>query len=404
MGATRRAREYLGAMGTDAAADALFYLTLAWVAAHSGGAVSAGLVLAAGTVPQLAMMLLGGAVGDRFGLLRAAGVTLAVRTALFAVFVMMLATGHLSLWPLVAMSAAVGLVDALHMPAMGGVAGLLADPGEQAAVQGAVSATTRVSGVAATTVGGLLLAWSLASAGVAMVVLSSAALVLLALLRRSAPPSLGADSSEDTERIGALMREGLSTVSQDAQIRLILVLFTLANLAATAPVMLGVPLKGAINDWSPVGYGLAMMGFALGSALGAIGVARWGKAVPDNTVAAIALLIPATVGLGALAVVDQAWQVGAAVFVVGLALAPAAALMMGEVRERVPSTHMGRISSIVQLAIFAFIPVGHLVFGWLTERWDLQVAGVVMAITLGATVALGAVRHRALSRTPMPLV
>lgn len=400
MPAARRIREYLAAMGADAAADALFYLTLAWVAANSGGAVSAGVVLAAGSVPQLAMMLLGGAAGDRFGLVRTAEVTLAIRTGLFAVFVFMLAAGSLSLWPLVAMSAAVGLVDALHMPAMGGVAGLLADVGEQAAVQGSVSATTRVSGVAATTVGGVLLAWSVASAGVAMVVLSIAALALLLVLRRSSPAVAAEQSTdEDSPGLVALMREGLATVGRDRHIRLILVLFTLANLAATAPVMLGIPLKGAEYSWSAVSYGLAMVGFALGSALGAVGVARWGKSVSDNLASAIALLIPAALGLGALSMAREAWQASICVFVVGLALAPAAALMMGEVRERVPATHMGRVSSIVQFAIFGLIPVGHVLFGWMAARWDLRVAGATMAIVLAVTVVVGAVWRRVVDRS-----
>lgn len=397
-----RIREYLAALGADAAADALFYLTLAWVAAHSGGAVSAGVVLAAGSVPQLAMMLLGGAAGDRFGLVRTAGVTLAIRTGLFAAFVVMLATGSLSLWPLVAMSAAVGLIDALHMPAMGGMAGLLADVGEQASVQGSVSATTRVSGVAATTVGGVLLAWSLPSAGVAMVVLSIAALVLLQMLRRSSPPPPVDESpGEASPGLVALMRDGLATVGRDKHIRLILVLFTLANLTATAPVMLGIPLKGAEYSWSAISYGLAMVGFALGSALGAVAVARWGKSVRDNLAAAIALLIPAAVGLGALSLAREAWQASISVFVVGLALAPAAALMMGEVRERVPATHMGRVSSIVQLAIFGLIPLGHLLFGWMAGRWDLRVAGATMAIALAATVLVGAVWRRVVDRAPV---
>lgn len=397
----RRVREYLAAMGADAAADALFYLTLAWVAAHSGGAVSAGVVLAAGSVPQLAMMLLGGAAGDRFGLVRTAGATLAIRTGLFAVFVVMLASGSLSLWPLVAMSAAVGLVDALHMPAMGGVAGLLADVGEQASVQGSVSATTRVSGVAATTVGGVLLAWSLPSAGVVMVVLSVVALMLLLVLRRSSPAVVAEQESGDAPGLVMLMREGLATVGRDRHIRLILVLFTLANLAATAPVMLGIPLKGAAYSWSAVSYGLAMVGFAAGSALGAVAIARWGKSVSDNVAAAIVLLIPATVGLGALSLAREAWQASISVFFVGLALAPAAALLMGEVRERVPASHMGRVSSIVQLAIFGLIPVGHLLFGWMVARWNLGVAGATMAGALAVTVVVGAVWRRVIDRSPV---
>ena len=393
---------FLGALGADTGADALFYLALGWVAARSGGALDAALVIAAGTVPRIAVMLLGGVVGDRYGLSRVGTLTLAVRAALMVAFVVLLSRDALiAPWPLAVLAALVGLADALHMPAMGGMAGLLAPEGAQAAVQGLVTTVTRVSTVVATGIGGLLLAWARPSIGWAATLLLGAALVALLVLRRSPAGARLAVTDEDDEEGStvAMLTAGLAQVRRDRVVVLTLVLFTLANLAATAPIILGMPLKSTEYGWSGPAYGLAYLGFAAGSAAGAIAAARYAGRVTDNLVGALVLLTPGAGGLVLLALASSPWTAGLACFVTGLFLAPAAALMLGEVRERTPARRMGRVSSVVQLSIFALIPVGHVLFGWLVTVVDLRPAGLVMALGLLATVVLVGVLAR---RAPAP--
>lgn len=397
---TRGIAQYLVAMGADAAADGIFYMALGWVAAHAGSAISAATVMAAGTVPQLILTLLGGVIGDRVGLARVATATLVARMVLVLGFTMLLMRPELiSLWALIAISAMAGLTDALHMPAIGGIAGLLASDGEQAGVQGAVSATTRTSAVIATAGGGLLIGWSLPSPGWAMTVLLVLSLLALVSTRRRAGRVLEVSDDSHEDPPAHMLRSGLATVFGSPAIRLILLIFTLANFAATAPVSLGVALRGEEQQWAGASYGVVVAGFAVGSALGALSTARIARRVDSNLRAALLLLVPATVGLALLALADHPALATAACTLTGLALAPAAALLMGEIRERTDPKMMGRVSSVVMLAIFGLIPVGHLVLGAVGEWAGLKAAGLVMASILGLSLVVGAVIA---SRLPSP--
>lgn len=392
---------YMSALGADTAADALFYLALGWVAAHSGGAMDAAVIIAAGTIPRIAVMLLGGVIGDRYGLSRVATLTLALRTVLMLAFVAMLHFEQLlAPAPLAALAALVGLADALHMPAMGGMAGLLAPEGAQAAVQGLVSTITRVSTVVATGLGGLLLGWNRPSIGWLAAAFLACALIALLALRRSPAGSVLAvvDTDENEGSMNHMLRAGLDQVRRDRIVVLVLILFTLANLAATAPIILGMPLKAAEYHWTGLAYGAAYLGFAAGSAVGAFTISKQASKVSNNLYGALGLLLPGAAALAVLALAANPWAAGVACFVTGLFLAPAAALMLGEVRERTPGRLMGRVSSVVQFSIFALIPVGHLVFGWLVTQLDLRTAGLCMSGGLLATVAIVAVLGRSAGR------
>lgn len=382
---------YFGALSADTAADEMFYLALAWAAAHSGDALSAAAVLAAGSVPRVLVMLVGGVVGDRYGLARVATLTLVVRAALMTVFaVLLIPHTPPTVAVLVLLAVGVGLADALHMPAMGGMAGLLAGEGEQATVQGWVSSVTRATGVAATAAGALLLGWHEVSVGWAATALLLVALIAVIGLRRREGARLRvADEEEAGSTVLTMLTAGLKVVRSDRVVMVALLVFTLANFAATAPIILGLPLKGVALGWSGTEYGLAYLGFAVGSALGAASMARVAKRIRLKMHAALVLLIPGGLGLAGLAVADRAWTTGAACLVTGLFFAPAAALLMGEVRERTPASMMGRISSVVQFSIFGLIPVGHVLFGWLVGVMGLRPAGLVMSAVLGATIVVG---------------
>lgn len=382
--------QYLVAVGSDAAADGIFYMALGWVAVHAASPISAATVFAAGTIPQLVLTLLGGVVGDRVGLARAASVTLVLRLVVVLAFTALLVRPEwVSMFSLIAVSAAFGLVDALHMPAMGGIAGLLADEGEQASVQGMVAATMRASAVSATAAAGLLIGWWLPGPGWVMAILLVVSLSALYATRHRASDRLDVDpEAQEPQSSFAMLSAGLRAVRRDRAVLLALALFTLANFTATAPVSLGVALRSEAQGWASSSYGLVIAAFALGSAGGAMLTGKVARRVTNNLTAALWLLAAATVGLAVLAISNSPAGAGVGCLLTGLSLAPAAALLMGEIRERTDAAMMGRVSSIAMLAIFGLIPVGYVVLGSAGQWWGLSYAGWIMAGLLGLSVAV----------------
>lgn len=390
---------YLTAMAADAGADAVIYLVLGWLAARTGGGLSAATVLAAATIPTVVVLLFGGVVGDRYGLVRVASVTLAVRAVLLIVFAGMVAWSAVpALGFLVTLAALIGLADAVHMPAMGGLAGLLAPEGQQASLQGWVLSGTRLAGLLATAVGGFLLgfnpAWALAAAAALLVI----ALVPILQLRRIARPGESGDSAS----FATMLMAGLRTISGDKPLLALLLTLALGNLAGSAPVLLGVPLKGVAGGWSGAVYGVVYLCFGLGSAAGAASVSRIQKRVQRRRVhVALTLLLGGAGSLAGLAFASSAFWTGAAATVTGVLFAPAAAFLMGEIRERTEPSMMGRVSSAAQLAIFGLIPVGYFVFGLLVSAVGLTNAGLVMAAGLAVVVLVSAAVVASSTRSPL---
>lgn len=395
-----RVGTYLVALFADTAGDAAFILALTWFAGRVGGGTVAALVLIAGLIPRIVAMLVGGALGDRWGLAKTASITLAARTALMLAFAaVMWQEARPGAWVLASLSFSAGLIDALHLPSMTGLAGLIAAPGEQAVVQGRVSAVSRTAGVLATVAAGALLAWSPLMLGLLGALLHVLAWVGVLTLRRSSTDAV--DEVSEPEDVRGLLVAGLRFVAGQSDIRSALLAFSLANLAATAPVTLGLSLRGEANGWGSIIFGILYASFALGAVIGGAvitGVIKptWrtihGATIP-LAIGAIALLV--------LALSSTPWLLAIALLLAGSSFSLTAAFLMGTVREVTPPELMGRVSSVTQLSIFALIPVSHLLYGAIGDRWGYRTAGLFMVALLAGVAAFTWSRTRPGGLSPL---
>ncbi|MFI8342007.1 MFS transporter [Streptomyces sp. NPDC085639] len=98
--------------------DAVLYFALGWAAsAHGGG--TAALVLTAVTLPRTLLLLLGGAVGDRFGARRVMITGDIVMLTVTLVLALVGTHFGASPWLLVMVAVVIGTVDAFYLPATG---------------------------------------------------------------------------------------------------------------------------------------------------------------------------------------------------------------------------------------------------------------------------------------------
>lgn len=355
----------------DTAADATVYVTLGWLAAQTGD-LSASAILAANTVPALALMLVGGAVGDRFGVVRVATWTTGLRAGLLGVFAALVALNLTDPIVLVIVALVLGIVDAVHQPAVYGIVAVLAEDGQQRSSQAMVVGITRTVGVIGTVTAGALIGQS-----VELPLVVGAACLVIAALSASRVPRRREDhdDSEGGEGPSSLWRmttEGLGAVRRDRTVMAVLALFTVGNLVATAPLSLGVPLMAQEHGWSGRDYGLVYAGFGIGQVVGGAALVLLSRSgiIKESRLGigvAAAMLLPAAACLGAL---GGTASVGAAVLSmtgVGLFLAPGASILMGFVRERTPTSLQGRVNGLIGLSITASIPLGILAFGVLVR-------------------------------------
>ncbi|MEO7061267.1 MAG: MFS transporter [Lapillicoccus sp.] len=385
---------YLVSNSADRFADALLNLGLAWAAAQTGGALSATAVLAAGSVPRLVVLLAGGALGDRYGLLRLATLTLMVRIALMGVFAWALtAPTHPSGWVLAACAVGFGVADGAHLPAMTGLSALLVRGQMVVAAQGFVGAATEVAEILAAPAAGLLLAWRPISLAGVCTVLLLVSLACLGLVRKRARgvasrrdhPDVRDEGSGLRARPATLLqevREGLQGALATPGVRRALGVFVAANLAGTAPLLAGIPLRVTAEGWGAGAYGVVAAGLAVGSVVGLLALTRWDNRVTRAPLQVAGfLLLPGAIGVAGLTLAPTVLTMAAAAALVGLCFGPGARMVVGGIMRDTETPMMGRTVALVQFATYSGIPLGYVLYGAVANV-SLAAAGLIMAAVL----------------------
>lgn len=379
---TRRARvaSYLVSYLLDRAVDGLFYVALAWLAAKSSGPLGAAAIIASGSVPRVVMLMLGGVVADRFGLSATARVTLTLRVVLLGIFALSSMSPAPNALTLALVAAAFGVIDALHMPAISGLSGLLVGDNDQVRLQGAMTSIGNATEIVAAPAAALLLAWSAPSVGWLGAILLAVAAIAVPRVER-APE----DVPVVKERLGAALRAVLAYVRHAPALRAMFLVFAAANVAATPAVGLGVPLLVTERAGGEASYGALVMAFAIGSVTGGLALARWGAHVRFPARWSLLLMVPGGLALGLLARVPVGLVAVGALVVAGVCFAAGAGLLMGRIKVATPPQMMGRMMSLVQVSVYSLIPAGMLIFGWMSASWSASAAMLVMGGVMVAT-------------------
>lgn len=136
---------WLTAYTVSVTGDVVYFLALSWAATRVGGPSQVGLVVAAGALPRAVLMLGGGVVADRFGPLRVAVVSDAIRCAVVLAVAVAVVLTFPSVWLLVVVALIFGVVDAVFMPAVGALPPRITSPEQLARVQGMRGLSIRLS-------------------------------------------------------------------------------------------------------------------------------------------------------------------------------------------------------------------------------------------------------------------
>lgn len=376
-----RAGSYLAALATDTAATYLVYFGLAWIAASASSQVwVAPVVLGLETVPKMVLGLFGGALADRWGVWRTGRYTLAARVvlAVAAVPAFALLAGSEQIVALVLLALVLGLLDAIHEPAMDAAAGLMA-PGEdeQTSLTGMVGVVMQTAEVLAGPVVGLLLAWWVGGPAAVAVVLVIVALVLFGRVSKGRP-----EERDGAEGLWSDAIAGLG-VARSVGLMPILGLLTVANSVATAPLVGALPVIARSHHWTAETFGFVAVAFALGAIGGAyMATLLKGWSMPKKTFAALVALIPAAASLALFSVAGTPVLVFIAAAVMGVSCQFAGRLLFAQIRSRSPRRFLGRVMGLTQAAVYVGIPVGYGAYAALAAIFSPPIAGVTLAAVL----------------------
>lgn len=376
----RNFRFYFASRFVNTAGNAMASVALAFAVLEvtDDDPAALGFVLAAHTIPMVALLLWGGVIADRFPrtvVLQVSNVTSAASQGAIAFLVI---TGAAELWMLVVLSALHGVVSAAGMPAMAGIMPSLVPREELQRANALVSLMRSGLVIIGPTISALLVVgvgagWALAVDALTWV----ASAVFLGFVDLPAR-----ERKDDAPSTWAELREGWTFFRSTQWLWVVVLAFGVLNAIHAGPWLALGPLH-AKDTIGEEGWGLVLSAEAVGLLVMTLVMLRiplqrpllWGML-------GISLLGVPIFVLGAqptlLLLVAAAFVAGAGteVFSMGWNLA---------MQENVPDEMLSRVYSYDMLGSFVAMPIGQLAIGPLAIAFGyhdvLMVSGVLYVVT-----------------------
>ncbi|MBV8932734.1 MAG: MFS transporter [Kutzneria sp.] len=344
----------------------------------SGRPGDLGIALACQIAPHLALLLLGGAVADRFPrrvVLVVANLGAGLTQGAVAT---VLLTGHYDLVLVSSLELANGALEAFTSPALRGIVAELVAPADLQRANSLLASARNATRILGPTTAGLLVVgvgggWAIGLDAASFV----AAALVLARLR------LAATVKPRSGRLLTDVRDGWRAFRATPWIGITALSFCVVNLVNTGPwQILGPALTrehGGETAWGVV-VSVRAAGLLAMSALMYRLVPRHPLRIGQLTCAMGALSLLA-LGLG----LSAPWLMACA-FLTGLGFTASGITWDTALQRHVPRTALSRVSSCNDLLCYAAIPVGQLLVGPAAARWG----GATVAFWCGVTYLLAA--------------
>ncbi|HLX47995.1 MAG TPA: MFS transporter [Streptosporangiaceae bacterium] len=350
-------------------------------------ALDLAVVLGANTVPMVALLLIAGAIVDRVSRRLVMLLSNTVNGLLFTLMTVVISTGQIRLWMLVACSLVTGTTLAFFLPASSAIFRDILPP---ELMVNANSLSSLSQGLAQYMAGPLLGGVIVAAGGTAWAFGSDAASFLVSFgclaamsgtVRRTAGDAGGAAHRAGAQLL-AEMRAGLRYCRSRAWLWWSMLAMAVANFACFTPLFVFEPLLVRhFFGGKAVALGLIFAANGAGGTLASLYITRYGA--PRKRIAAVwAGLSGCGAGTALLGISPSIWM---ATILAGLLWAAATygnILWLATIQEAVPPGLLGRVASLDWLVSSALAPLGILAGGALASA-----AGVRAALVTGGVVA-----------------
>ncbi|MDP9241319.1 MAG: MFS transporter [Actinomycetota bacterium] len=383
----------LTAVGMSLLGTRMSFLAVPWfVLATTGSPTKTGLVAFAEMAPYVLVQGLGGPLVDRWGAWRISISTDVLAAIAVGLVPVLYAMGLLTLPIMAGLVAVAGVVrgggDAARdvlVPGVGEAAGM---PLERSA--GLYDGVNRLASLIGAPVAGVLIAVtsSLTVLAIDAATFLVSALVVLALVPRSAQPPMSAETDEgDVSYLGSLA-QGFRFVRGDRLLMGIGSMVLITNLVDAAGGTVLNPVWAIQVAHSSVALGLMGGALAGGAVLGNIITTWLGPRLPRRLTYGVGFLLAGAPRFVMMAFAATVSPVLVVTFLAGLGAGGINPILGAVLYERVPRHLQARVLGAVGAAGWAGIPVGGLAAGALVAAFGLRPALLIAAaVYLPTTLA-----------------
>ncbi|WP_431936050.1 MFS transporter [Micromonospora sp. RP3T] len=371
---------------------------LSWLTLElTGSGLALGVTLLVGGLPRLVLILLGGALTDRFDPRWVMVASYGVRASVTALLAVPVALGTVQLWHILLARLLSGAVDALFLPAVSTMVPLSVEPDEVTAANSAHRTVFSIGTIVGPAVAGVFIG---GLGSLPPLLLCAALFAVAALLALRVRPRRPREVPPARTGLLRAVAAGSGYVWRTGEIRVLVVLLLVLNLALTGPMNVGVPGLAREAYDSPQMMGWLFAAFGVGTLVGSM-TAGVLPAAPRPGVR-LALLG----GLNGAAVIGIGIAPGA---LTGLAFATtvgvtgglAAVLTAAALQSAAAPEYLGRVMSWYALTGYGTAPLSALLTGVLLDvsaATAFVVCGLLAlaaSVASAATPALRGVRARA---------
>lgn len=347
---------YVAGHAVSVLGDQVWYVALSWMAVRLASPAVAGVILAVSSLPRLALLLLGGAIVDRYGPRR-----LMIGSDLLRAVISLGAAGAALAAPgvplLVTVALVFGLADAVFLPAAGAIAPRLLHPDQIASGVG----TTTLAARAALTIGAPLGGVLVAAGGLPLACLVNAATFVVSVASlASVRPRPAASRSGPREPLLGALRAGLAYLVRHRLLRVLLLVTLLTNLGFVGPMNVGLALVSTARGWGAAGIGDMLAGFGIGAVAGALLMMRVRSG--GRVVAAVCAAVQGG-AVFTIAVAPHLWTAVLATTLTGLTSGPLAIIVTSLTQRFTDDRFRGRVASVNTLANLGVTPMAMAVMG-----------------------------------------
>jgi MFS family permease len=332
--------------------------------------VALGMVLALGGVPRALLLLLGGAITDRFtprGIMLTSDI---LRLVLTACLCFLTWTGAIQLWMLYVFALAFGTISAFFYPASGALLPTFIEKDNLQQANALSQGTMQLVNFLAPALAGTMIAAISAATGdktrgvaLAFGVDSFSFLVSIVTLWWMRIPSVVRAGSAAAEPVLKAIRAGFLFAWEDELLRVFFIIITIINFLFVGPLVVGIPVLA--NQRLPEGaaaLGIIMSGYGGGNLVGII-ISGAVKQKRNLNWMSVGLVCSFGVGLALLGLLNNTWLDAALLFVLGIGNGYLAIILITFLQRRTPTEMLGRMMSLVLLSNVGLGPISQAASG-----------------------------------------
>ncbi|MBZ5494703.1 MAG: MFS transporter [Acidobacteriia bacterium] len=343
--------------------DQFYFVAMPWLVLQlAGSGLALGSVLMTVAIPSASLMLLGGAITDRFSPRMIMLISNLVRAMIVSVLAALVFAHSARMWHLYVFAAIFGTVDGFCYPADAAMVPSLLEPTLLTAGNSLMQGSYRFLGLIGPVTAGIIIGKT--GLGPAFVVDAISFFVAVAMLAALTPNDAPVASRE--QPLIASIREGISYTLAHPIIRSLLLVFAVTSLSLSGPFFVGVPLLARQRFTRPSALGLLYSSFGAGTLLG---ITLAGQVQRKLRIGPILMGVYVASGIAMIAIslLWHIWTTAIVLFLMGIAVGYANIVNLSYLQRQTEASKMGRVMSLVMFCAQGLAPLAYLGAGALSK-------------------------------------